>query len=302
LATSALAEDTQKAASLKIALLPIVDVFPYYVAEARGYFDHYGVNVRAVPVASGLERDQLMQSGEIDGMLNELISTANFNRDRVQVKTIISARKAYPHYPLFRLLSSPATKLASVSDISGIAIGIAKNTIIEYITDRLLAAEGADPNKILKTSIPAIPERYQLLLQGQIKAATLPDPLAESALTAGAGLVIDDSTHPQFSVSVLSFNIKTLENKAEAVRSFLKAWDRAAADINANAESFRPLLLKKIRVPKHVQQTYNIPPYPRGEVPGIKQWADVMNWMISKDLLDSPLPYNDSISTAFLPK
>ena len=36
---SALAEDTQKAASLKIALLPIVDVFPYYVAEAKGYFD-----------------------------------------------------------------------------------------------------------------------------------------------------------------------------------------------------------------------------------------------------------------------
>ena len=296
------AQEPQKTASLKMALLPVVDVFPFYVAEARGYFDHYSVNVRAVPVASGLERDQLMQSGEIDGMLNEMISTANFNRDQVQVKTVLSARKAYPHYPLFRVLSSPGTKLASPSDISGIAIGVSKNTIIEYITDRLLAAEGMDPNKILKTSIPVIPERYQLLLQGQIKAATLPDPLAKSALTAGAGNVVDDSTHPQYSASVLSFNINALQHKAEAVRSFLKAWDRAAADINANAESFRPLLLKKIRVPNNVRQTYKIPPYPRREVPDEKQWTDVMNWMIAKGLLDSPLPYKDSISPAFLPQ
>ena len=296
------AQQAENSTALKVALLPILDVFPFYVAEARGYFDDYGVNVRAVPVASGLERDQLMQSGEIDGMLNEMITTANFNRDQVQVKTVISARKAYPQYPLFRVLSAPATKLDSLSDISGIVIGVSKNTIIEYITDRLLAAEGVDPKKILKTSIPVIPERYQLLLQGQIKAATLPDPLAKSALTAGAGHVVDDSTHPQYSVSVLSFNTNALQNKAAAVRSFLKAWDRAAADINANAESFRPLLLKKIRVPKNVQQTYQIPPYPRREVPDKKQWTDVMTWMVSKGLLDAPLPYKDSITTDFLPR
>lgn len=295
------AKQAENPAALKVALLPILDVFPFYVAEARGYFDKYGVNVRAVPVASGLERDQLMQSGEIDGMLNEMITTANFNRDHVQVLTVLSARKAYPQYPLFRVLSSPETKLASPSDISGIAIGISKNTIIEYITDRLLAAEGVDPVNILKTSVPVIPERYQLLLQGQIKAATLPDPLAKSALTAGAGHVVDDSTHPQYSVSVLSFNLNALQKKAEAVRLFLKAWDRAAADINANAESFRPLLLKKIRVPNNVQQTYKIPPYPRREVPDKEQWNDVMTWMISKELLDAPLPYKESITTDYLP-
>jgi NitT/TauT family transport system substrate-binding protein len=45
------------------------------VAEARGYFEEYTVEVKVVPVASGLQRDQLMQSGAIDGMLNEMITT-----------------------------------------------------------------------------------------------------------------------------------------------------------------------------------------------------------------------------------
>jgi len=298
---SVCAQETKDAGLLKIALLPILDTFPYYVAQAKGYFDEFGIHVKAVPVTSGLERDQLMQSGEIDGMLNEMITTANFNRHRVQVKTVISARKAYPHYPLFRVLSSPDIKLSSPSDLADMPVGISKNTIIEYVTDRLLAAEGVDINRIAKKSVPVIPERFQLLLQGQIKAATLPDPLAKSALVAGAGLVVDDSTHPRYSVSVLSFHVKTLSNKPEALRLFLKAWDRAADDINANPESYRELLLKKIRVPQNVQKTYKIPPYPRREIPSAGQWEDVMTWMVSKGLLDSALPYKDSVTSDYLP-
>ena len=295
------AQSSDKVDSLKIALLPILDAFPYYVAESQGYFEDYGVNVKVVPVASGLERDQLMQSGTIDGMLNEMITTANFNRNRVQVKTVIAARRADTQYPLFRLLTAPGSELTSTADLAGVPIGISKNTIIEYVTDRLLAAEGLDHKRIIKKSVPVIPERYQLLLQGQLKAATLPDPLAKSAMEAGALRVVDDSSYPQYSVSVLSFSLEALNNKPKAVRLFLKAWDRAAADINENPESYRALLLEKIRVPKNIQQTYKIPAYPRSHIPDTGQWQDVMKWMVSKDLLDSPLPYRDSITAEYLP-
>jgi NitT/TauT family transport system substrate-binding protein len=287
--------------SLKVALLPILDTFPFYVAEAQGYFDRYGVAVTAVPVGSGLERDQLMQSGAIDGMLNEMASTANFNREGIQVRIISSARKAYPHYPLFRILAAPGSNLTAPADLKGIPIGISRNTIIEYVTDRLMVAGGLSPDQVVKKSVPVIPERYQLLLQRQLKAATLPDPLAKSALEAGAGAVIDDSAHPQYSVSVLSFHLDAIQAKAEAVRQFLKAWNHAVQDINANPESFRSLLLQKIRVPKNIQQTYRIPPFPRREVPSAAQWADVMNWMVSKGLLYAPIPYKDSVTNEFLP-
>ncbi len=295
------AQQNKKAGQLKIALLPILDAFPFYVAESEGYFAEYSIDVKAVPVASGLERDQLMQAGAIDGMLNEMITTANFNRSQIQVKSVISARKSYRDYPLFRLLSAPGVNFSSTGQVANVPIGISKNTIIEYVTDRMLTAEGLDAEAIVKKSVPAIPERYQLLLQGQLKAATLPDPLAKSAIVAGAGRIVDDSAYPGYSVSVLSFSIQSLEQKARAVRMFLKAWDRAAAAINEDPESFRGLLLKKIRVPKNIQQTYKIPPYPRREVPNAGQWADVMDWMKGKGLLESALPYDSSITAEFLP-
>jgi len=287
---------------LKVALLPILDSFPFYVAQANGHFSRYGVTVEAVPVASALERDQLMQSEEIDGMLNEMMSTASFNRDQVKVQIVIAARKAYPRYPLFRILAAPDSGIDNPHKLAGISVGVSKNTIIEYVTDRLLEAEQLKAGEIKNKSIPVIPERFQLLMQGQLSAATLPDPLAKSAMEAGAILVTDDARHPQYSMSVLTFSLKTLQQRANEVRNFLLAWDRATADINIRPEHYRPLLLQKIRLPKNIRETFPIPPFPRKEVPDATQWADVMAWMVSKGLLKTPLAYQQSVTREYLPQ
>ena len=178
-------------------------------------------------------------------------------------------------------------------------IGISKNTIIEYVTDRLLARQGLKERLLIKRSVPAIPERYHLLMNGQIKAATLPDPLAASAMASGAQLVVDDSLYPLISVSVLSFSKTAIMDKKSALRSFLKAWNRGAVEINTAPDDARNLLLEKIRVPKNVQASYAIPPFQVRQVPPEEQWYDVMSWMTEKGLLDAPLNYDDSISHDF---
>lgn len=286
---------------LKIALLPILDVLPYYVADTKGYFKKMDLNVKAIPVGSALERDQLMQAGEIDGMLNEMITTANFNRETIRVKIVIAARKAYPDTPLFRILSSPGSQIDAPKELAKKPIGVSRNTIIDYITERLLSEEGVVRDDIKTRSIPVIPERYQLLVQGQIQAATLPDPLAQSAMMAGAGLVMDDSKYPHFSMSVLTFGIEPLDDRSHDIRLFLSAWNQAVIDINKDPEAYRDLVLKHIRVPKNVQNTFNIPIYPQGEIPTPSQWEDIMDWMISRGLLSHPLPYEGSITSNFLP-
>jgi NitT/TauT family transport system substrate-binding protein len=300
-ATPIQSEAREQDKTLRVALLPILDALPFYVAEANGYFSQGGYTVAAVPVASGLERDQLMQARGIDGMLNEMITTAAFNREVVQVKILSVARIAYARFPMFRILAAPKSGIKSPADLAGIPIGVSKNTIIEYVTDRLLTARGLDQQKIVKESVPVIPERYQLLMQGRLKAATLPDPQGKSALESGAMPVVDDSAYPRYSVSVLSFSVEAVERKAEVIRHFLRSWDRAVAEIDADPEAYRPTLLKKIRVPENIQRTYSIPPFPQKIVPEKVQWEDVMAWMVEKHLLNSPLPYEDSVTGAFLP-
>ena len=288
-------EDT----SLKMGLLPILDILPFYVADQNGYFEAEGINVEFVPVKSAQERDALMQAGEIDGMLNDLISTGLFNRDEAQIKIVATARRAYPESPQFRVLAAPGSDIASTRDLASVPIGISQNTVIEYITDRLLEAEGLSSDQIEIVEVSAIPVRFEQLMAGQIDAATLPDPLAQGAMAAGATWVVDDSQYTQYSQSVLSFSTEAIGSKPNTIKKFLNAWNRAVADLNSDPDQFSDLMIEKGRVPESIQGTYRMPPFPAGEVPSQAEWQDVVDWLLEKGLIDQPITYEDSVSTDY---
>lgn len=285
---------------LRIALLPIIDSFPYHVAQAEQLFTKAEINVTGLAVSSAVDRDQLMQSGAIDGMLNELMTTANFNRHESRVKIVSVVRAADQTHPLFRILGAPGSTLQQASDLAGIPIGISRNTIIEYVTDRLLQHAGVPENAIRKQSVPSIPERYQLLLQGRLQAATLPDPLAQSAMASGAVLLIDDRAIAGRSLSVLSFTNQALQEKRPVIQRFLEAWNLAAQRVNTDPEAYRTLLMAKIRIPPNVQADYQIPPFAYRQLPDRNQWQDVMTWMVARQLLEHPIDFNTSVAPDLL--
>jgi len=285
---------------LSIAFLPIIDALPVYVAQSQGYFLEENLDVKALSVANPIERDRLMQSGEIDGMLNELSTLALFNRDEVQLKAVITVRKPMAGSPYFRILASPVSEISSPTDLAGVPVAVSKNTVIEYLTERILQAEGIPADSIKTKNVPVIPERFQLLMSGALPAATLPDPLAEAAIAAGAVLVIDDLSHPEFSVSVLSFTSALTDNNSRAVEGFVRAWNRAVADLNSNPEAFRELFLEKVRVPEIIEETFRIPEFPYGEIPDQDQWNDVISWLQEKEVLETSPLYESSITDIFI--
>ena len=295
-------ETKSETTRLTVAFLPITDALPLYIAESQGYFLEENLKVKALSVANPIERDRLMQSGEIDGMLNELSTLALFNRDKVQLKAVVTVRKPMTGSPYFRIIASPGSEISSPIDLAGIPIAVSKNTVIEYLTERILQAEGIPVDSIKTKNVPVIPERFQLLMSGALPAATLPDPLGEAAIAAGAVLVIDDLSHPEFSVSVLSFTADLIYNNPRAVEGFVRAWNRAVKDLNSDPESFRELFLEKVRVPEIIEKTFRIPEFPYGEIPNQDQWKDVINWLHEKELLETSPLYESSITDTFISK
>ena len=83
--------------NLRIGVLPITDVVPFYVAQQQGYFKEQGITVELVPVSSAAERDQLMLTSQIDGQLNDLVSTVLFNATAARIKIVRKARQAFPN-------------------------------------------------------------------------------------------------------------------------------------------------------------------------------------------------------------
>ena len=292
----------QDPVTVRMAVIPVLDTLPFFIAQEAGYFIEEGIDIEFVPVTSGIERDQLIQAGEADGMLTDIPGVGFFNEARPRVQIVYTSRVSLANGPVFRILASPQSDIETPQDLAGVPIGVSEATVIEYLTYRLLESEGVE--NIVTTAVPAIPVRFQLLMSGELEAATLPDPLAQAAIEAGAKPIMDDSifAEGEFAQSVLVFTNGFIENNPDAVAAFLRAWDRAVADLNADTEAYRQLFLEKTIVPETVQDTYFIPPFPRGLITSEEVWGDYMDWMVELDILEDVPSYEDSVNPEFMPE
>lgn len=297
-------EDTQAGpATLKIAILPILDALPIYVAQEQDYFQGEGVIVEFIPVGSAAERDQVMTARQADGMINDLVSTVLYNKDNIQIQIVSFARTATAEFPQYRLLASGESGITTVEDMKGVEIGISEASVIEYTTDRLLEAQGFSADEIKKIAVPRIDLRMSMLGSGELKAANLPDPAASLAIQGGAVLILDDTSHPEYGNSVISFRKAVIDENPDAIRGFLAALEKAAAEINSEPTQWEDLLTEQNLVPAPLIGTYQIPPFPTGNLPTEAQWIDVLAWAKGKDLIGEELniPYQESVTDEFLP-
>jgi NitT/TauT family transport system substrate-binding protein len=287
---------------LKLALIPVLDVLPIFVAEQNGYFTAQGIQVETVPVKSPQERDVLMQTGQVDGVLTDLPSTALLNKQAAKVKAVYTARRPFPNAPMFRVLASPKSNITTVAGLKGVPVGISQNTVIEYLTDRLLVAGGLTPQDIAVQEVTAITVRYEQLLNGNLQAAVLPDPLGQGAMAAGAKLVVDDTQNPALSQSVLTFQNTVLAAKPDTVKKFLVAWSQAVEELNAHPDKYQNLMIEKGNVPPAIRSEYKMPPFPKPGIPSAAETDDILQWMRAKNLISRDMPYKELVDAAYLPR
>jgi NitT/TauT family transport system substrate-binding protein len=141
----------------------------------------------------------------------------------------------------------------------------------------------------------------QLLASGQLKAATLPEPLATLAEQQGALRVVPDKANPDHSNSVISFAAQVLKDKPNTVRKFLAAYEKAVGDVNADPAKWQPLLNENQIIPPALT-SYKLPPYPQASVPSEAQFADVVKWMKDTKMISADVPYANLVDESFLPK
>jgi NitT/TauT family transport system substrate-binding protein len=287
---------------VRIAMLPILDTIPLYLAQDAGYFIAEGISVEFIPVGSAAERDQVMAAGRADGMINDLVSVVLYNRDAITVQVVRFMRVASKEVPLYRVVASPKAGIQSVADLAGVPIGISQGSIIDYVTDQLLQSEGLAAGQIQTIAVPKIPERMALLGSGELKAATLPEPFATLAIQSGAVVITDDRSHPEFGNSEISFHKTFLDQHPTAVKGFLKAVEKAVADINASPEKGRPILSKYKLVPPDLAASYPVPAFPPSSLPDQAQFDRVAQWAMQKGLVDRVVPYAGSVVDNFLVK
>lgn len=201
----------------------------------------------------------------------------------------------------FFIIASPKSEVSSVDDLKGVEIGVSQGTVIEYVTDRLLQAEGFTKDEIKTIAVPKISDRMALLASGELQAGVMPDPLAALVVSQGGRIVADDSKHPEYGFSVISFRKDAIDQQPEAVKGFLAAIEEATTLLNGDPAKYKNVLSEQKIVPAPLIDAYQPPAFPTAGVPTENEWKDALSWLKEKGILTTEVPYQDSVNGSLLP-
>ena len=281
----------QEKSTLRFGLLPDVTCLPMVVAEKEGIFEDMGIEVDLEYFSKAMERDQAIQAGQIDGAISDIVAVGFFQDSGFDVK-ITSLNEGN-----FAIIASPESGIKSVDDLKGKTIGLSKNTIIEFMVDGILANYGLTPEDVNKEAIAAIPLRREMLLQDQVDAVSIPEPLGTLTVEQGA-VMVTESDKEGLIPSVIIFTDEAIEEKKEAINRFYQAWREAAELINPDPSVYNDLLLEKLRFPEEIIDTYEIPYFGEPLLPDREGVNKYLNWLEGR--IDLDLTYEDLITNEFV--
>ena len=221
--------DNTKTETLKIGLMPDIDSIPFIIAQEKGYFKEEGVDVELQYFKSAMDRDSALQSGNLDGGVSDMLAAGFAKAGGFDVKITSSTNGNYC------LIAGTGNTAKSLAEMKGQNISVSKNTIIEFVLDEMLAQNNMTEADINKTVIPQIPTRLEMLQNGKLDGAVLPEPMGSIAVKNGSYLV-NSSEAMKINPGVMVFTNDSVENKKEVIKAMYRAYDKAIEYLNSTPQ------------------------------------------------------------------
>lgn len=298
-ATEALKTTTDQAGkgeaihSVRIGLLRIRDAVPFIVAFSEGLFLKYGINASIEFYGSAKDRDSAMVSGLIDISLNDPISTLMMIDKGMNVKIISLLLGQYPQdLPIFILLPPGSQGTALCVE----EIAVARNTVTEFAAWKLLEILGCDPRSVKWIDVPSILNRFQLLVEGRVKAAAMPEPWNVLAVARGAK-ILASTTNMSKPIAMSIVIARGDLADQDLVKRLRNALNEALDLYRANPERYRDLIERSISIPEDLRGRW-LPEIRGSLVDYPKENFDlVASWLLERGLIARKPAYSDVVVT-----
>ena len=264
------APQSQKSAplpKLTIGLMPDVDSLPFIIAQEKGYFKEEGLDIELQQFKSAMDRDAALQSGTLDGDVSDMLAVAFAKDGGFDVKVTSYTDGSY------KLIAGASETATDAKGLAGKDVAVSRNTIIEYVTDQILAKAGMTGDSINKVIIPQIPTRLEMLQNGKLAAATLP-----------------------INPGVIMFTEKSTQDKKASIQAMYRAYNKAVKYLNETPQAeYMDLVIEKGGFPQASKESLKLPQYHEATLPKTSDVTDCIAWLKDKGLIQESYSYDDLV-------
>jgi NitT/TauT family transport system substrate-binding protein len=163
---------------VKVAAVTGINMSPYRIAQARGYYTEAGLDVTFLDFPSAVGVKAMIANEVHFSVAGGSVAAAALADVPVRVVFVATSR------PLFYLYSQPS--ITSLRELRGQRIGISsRGSAPELVARAWMERAGVDPDESVWVLIGSGPARTQALIAGSVDAASLSSPSDLLAKRAG---------------------------------------------------------------------------------------------------------------------
>lgn len=260
------------AGTVRIGTMPTEDMLPGWVALEKGCFQNEGIDVQIETFDSAQSLSAAITAGQVDMAMTDVMRAVKLCESGTPVVAewvTLGTQAAQgrfgvlaPAHAEYDTLSELAAWVRTQNADDSLGVGVAANTVPEYVFDRLCAEEGVAAGSIPTQEVASLPERYGLVVSGKLAGAALPNSLLTLGEANGLKVIADDTQGANVSQSIMVARASFAEENAEAVLAVARAWDAAVADIDADPSAFKEMLFENANISTDLSDGYGVSEYP----------------------------------------
>jgi NitT/TauT family transport system substrate-binding protein len=252
--------------ALRVGLIPIWDVAPYYAAEQQGYFAAENLAVTPQVVRGGAVGIPAMAGGTFDMVYSNGVSIVQAIARGIDLRIVIEGAPLGKTPPdPGALLKRKGDPLRTGTDLAGKVVGVNALRDIQWMFVRAwIKATGGEPDNVQMVEL-GLPAMIDTIKAKRVDAALVLDPF----LTIGLGdpeiELLDWPLSKVYPSGPTAFFVTTpqiVEKRAAEIRAFVRAYKRGVAWINGNAgkDAFVSLIADFTKISPDLIRRIKAPP------------------------------------------
>ncbi|WP_055619214.1 ABC transporter substrate-binding protein [Streptomyces sp. JHA19] len=252
--------------TVKVGLIPIVDVAPLYLGQKKGFFKEQGLELEFTTAQGGAAIVPGVASGQFQFGFSNVTSLMVAQSNGVPVKAVANgiASTGEPGEDFGALMVKKGSPLKSPKELEGrkVAINTLKN-INETAVRASVRSAGGDPDEVEFVELP-FDQMPAALDKGQIDAAMVVEP-ATATIKNQDGVEIASplvDVAPDLTVALYFTSKQYAERNPEVVEKFQKAAAQSLAYADAHPDEARETITTYTKIPADVLAKVTLPKWP----------------------------------------
>jgi NitT/TauT family transport system substrate-binding protein len=232
----------KSATTVRIGTQPWIGYGPWWIAQEKGLFTKYGLNVELVDFVEDKEVNAAFASGDMNAANLATHTAIKLYSSGVDLKVVLLEDVSTSADAILADKS-----ITSIADLKGKSVAYEEGTTSDLLLNYALTQNGMTLADITPVPMPAS-DAGAALLAGNVPAAVTYEPYISEVVKQSGSLsvIYKAGERPGLISDVLVVNSKWAAANPDTVSKLLKVWDEALAYYNENPADAQAIIAKAV--------------------------------------------------------